>query len=136
MRNRCNCSSAGNYQRYGGRGISICERWNDFLKFYEDMGERPPNHSLDRISSEGDYTPENCRWANHHLQAQNKRNSSKVAGVTFRKERGHWRAIAEYQDGKKSYLGSSKDWFEAVCIRKSWEAQQHNGYTERTKSTR
>ena len=124
MRQRCRDSNASNYDRYGGRGIQICERWNTYLNFYEDMGDRPLHTTLDREDSDGDYTPENCRWAGHHLQAQNKRNSGLVAGVSFRKDRGHWKAIGEEIEGSRVYLGSDEDWFEAVCLRKSWENKQ------------
>lgn len=79
MKSRCYNTHSVSYKKYGERGIKVCERWLGecgFENFVNDMGERPSkNYSIDRINVDGDYCPENCRWATYTEQNRNRRNT-------------------------------------------------------------
>ncbi len=77
---RCRNPNATGFARYGGRGIKVCERWqNDFAVFLADVGPRPsPEHTLDREDADGDYEPGNAAWATPEQQANNRRDNRRV----------------------------------------------------------
>ncbi len=73
LRCRCHNKKDKDWQDYGGRGIKVCKRWDDFANFYADMGPRPPNHTIDRLNNNGDYKPSNCKWVTRSHQSRNRR---------------------------------------------------------------
>lgn len=83
MKTRCFNKNDEHYPRYGGRGITICDRWRTFLNFLDDMGPRLPGTSIGRINNDGQYCPENCRWETAKEQASNRRTNR---FITYRGE--------------------------------------------------
>jgi hypothetical protein len=73
MRDRCSNPNFKQWKDYGGRGIAICKEWDSYAEFERDMSPRPPGTSLERIDTDGDYGPSNCRWATSKEQQRNQR---------------------------------------------------------------
>lgn len=94
MKQRCGNASHNSFKNYGGRGISVCERWKVFANFYTDMGARPKNLTLERCDNNQGYCPENCKWATRAEQRRNSRNLHLLThdGVT--------RCVADWESEK------------------------------------
>jgi hypothetical protein len=92
MVNRCTNPNNSSYGRYGGRGITVCDRWRKFENFLADMGERPDGMTLDRINPRGPYAPGNCRWATPKEQRANVDPEREAAGrkINSEKRTAYW----------------------------------------------
>lgn len=90
MRQRCRDRRATRFPQYGGRGITICERWDSFDLFLEDMGPPPAGSSLERLDVNGHYTPQNCVWATVDEQANNKTSNHWIVFQGQRKTMMQW----------------------------------------------
>lgn len=100
MMNRCYDSKDKRYPYYGGRGIKVCDKWHNFENFYEDMGDKPEGLTLERVNTNGDYEPSNCKWATWKEQHQNQR----ARGYSWIARVKKWRAHIQV-DHKPVFLG-------------------------------
>lgn len=120
MLNRCNNPNNDNYQRYGGRGITVCKRWYKFLAFLADMGVRPDGLTIERKNNELGYYKDNCCWASPTIQARNKRlakeNKTGVRGVSWSQLHQKYQVYIGL-NGKTIYLGHHKTIEDAKAAR-------------------
>jgi hypothetical protein len=101
MLDRCRNPKCCSWSKYGGRGIKVCARWQEFVTFKADVGDRSPGMTLERIDNNGDYEPGNVRWATYTEQNDNRRSTIwvEVAGVQISLAR----AVERIGGGKREY---------------------------------
>lgn len=103
MIQRCENPKSPVYDRYGGRGISVCAEWRkSFVAFYRDMGPRPTAlHTLDRKDNDGHYEPDNCRWATKTEQARNTHRAKPLTAF------GETKGVADWADDPRCEVSKS-----------------------------
>ena len=112
---RCTDENNKAYPEYGGRGIQVCSRWKEsFENFLEDMGRKPsPQHSIERIDNDGNYCPENCRWATKKEQARNRRSNRMI------RLNGRTQCLADWVDELGISRSTVKD-----RLRRGWSEEK------------
>jgi len=118
MRQRCLNKNEHAYKNYGGRGIVICQRWNEFQNFLNDMGEMPNGYSIERIDCNGNYEPSNCKWIPKAFQSRNTRRTVSSVEISncIRKD---------FKDGMKrreiiSKYGMCPGTVDSIIYNKNW----------------
>lgn len=116
MIQRCYNIKNKKYYRYGGRGITVCDRWlKSFENFYKDMGDKPSSeYSLDRIDNNGNYEPYNCRWATQKQQANNRSNNRYICYMGINETVGYWEIFLKIPQGTLSRKAKSMGYEKAI----------------------
>lgn len=126
MQVRCFRETDRSFKHYGGRGITVCDRWRSFENFFVDMGSCPPGKTLDRKDVNGNYEPGNCRWATDHQQARNRRNIK--LSVTMAAEiRAAAQARSETQAAIAKRFGVSASLVSHIHNGRTWPVQPEDG---------
>jgi hypothetical protein len=118
MLDRCTNKKNKRYHRYGGRGISVCDEWQDFWIFYKDMGEPPEGMSIERKDNDACYSKSNCKWATPQEQARNR----KASTPWFDPDREKYEVRLRSGD-ERHYIGRFDTLNEAIAAKKVAEAE-------------
>jgi len=113
MIQRCTNHKNKDYRYYGGRGITVCERWREFRNFLKDMGEPPPGHEIDRIDNDKSYEPRNCRWV---TRAENNRNTRRNRLLSHN---GRTQCMAQWDRTLGLFAGCTSQ-----RIRRGWQVER------------
>ncbi|MGI6068917.1 MAG: AP2 domain-containing protein [Blautia sp.] len=132
IKSRCYISSSSNFEHYGGRGIQVCEEWKNSFEAFKTwalLNGYTDKLSIDRIDSDGDYKPENCRWVTNEIQARNrkmfKNSKSGISGVSWREDMQKWTAKIGV-DKKEIFLGNYENKEDAIKARQDAEKKYWN----------
>lgn len=129
MVQRCNNPKVPKYKNYGGRGITVCDKWLKFTGFFEDMGFRPKGLTIERKNNDLGYYKSNCYWATIFEQNRNKRiqkrNKTGTIGVSWSKTRKKYKVYFDVWGKKRLHLGQFVDLEQAIKVRK--QAEQKYG---------
>lgn len=121
MMARCYNQNSTSYKNYGGRGITVCERWWNFANYVIDIGDIPEGQTLDRIDNDGDYEPSNVKWSTRSVQQRNRRVKSPTGHKNIYFRGNKYVVIVTNSKSKSVNLGTFTDINKAIEARKLWE---------------